>query len=297
MKKPLYSLKKDDSITGTLNNIFTTELNFLSEAVNFVIQDGDPENLHDFRVVLRRLRGIIRLFKQYINEDRFDEVTLILKELFNKTSELRDYDIFLGNISQYSKEFPAFQKTLSVIKKSILIERKNYFKKFKAFVQNGSFKTTVEKISEISQKDFFNHTTETTEDALKKVLKVTLKKVSSSLPHKKKILLDDTRLHDLRIRLKKVRYLFDIFCSLFNSKKYESYIKHLKIIQDLLGINQDLYFQLNFITNYEIELSSNLDEIKQFIINQKHENMVEFVSRYEELKKILSVNKYGRLLK
>lgn len=297
MKKPLYSLKKDDSITGTLNNIFTTELNFLSEAVNFVIQDDDPENLHDFRVVLRRLRGIIRLFKQYINEDRFDEVTLILKELFNKTSELRDYDIFLGNISQYSKEFPAFQKTLSGIKKSILLERKNYFKKFKAFVQNGSFKTTVEKISEISQKDFFNHTNETTEDALKKVLKVTLKKVSSSLPHKKKILLDDTRLHDLRIRLKKVRYLFDIFCSLFNSKKYESYIKHLKIIQDLLGINQDLYFQLNFITNYEIELSSNLDEIKQFIINQKHENMVEFVSRYEELKKILSVNKYGRLLK
>lgn len=297
MEKPLYLLKKTDSIAGTLENIFTAEIKFLSEAVKFVIQDDNPENLHDFRVVLRRLRGIIRLFKRYINEDQFDEVILILKELFNKTSELRDYDIFFGNISQYSKEFPAFQKTLSGIKKSILVERKTYFKKFKAFVQNGSFKTTVEKISEISKKDFFAHSTETNEDALKKVLKVTLKKVTSSLPRKKKILFEDPRLHDLRIRLKKVRYLFDIFYSLFNSKKYDKYIKQLKIIQDLLGINQDLYFQLNFINNYEIEFSSNLDEIKQFIINQKHENMVKFLSRYEELRKILSVNKYGRLLK
>lgn len=296
MQKPIYLLKKSDSIAGTLEKIFNTEINFLWEAVNFVIQDDNPENFHDFRVVLRRLRGIIRLFKRYINEEQFDEVVLILKELFNKTSELRDYDIFLLNISQYSKEFPALQKTLSEIKKSILDKRKNYFKEFKAFVQSGSFKTTLEKISEIFKKDFFPHSTETNADALKKILKVNLKKVTSSLPGKK-ILLDDTKLHHLRIRLKKIRYLFDIFYSLFNVKKYQKYIKQLKIIQDLLGINQDLYFQLNFINNYEIEFSSNLDEIKQFIINQKHENMVKFLSRYEELRKILSVNKYGRLLK
>ena len=293
MEKPTYLIKKDAFILETLQLIFKTEVLFLSKMKDPILRDNDIENLHIFRVVLRRLRGVMRLFRKYCQKDKYSKSIVLLKELFGKTSELRDYDIFLENISRYKQEFPELGKHLSGMERGIRTRRRSCFKKFSNFLRDGSFENNITQILELFNEDLFRDKKETTSDALIKVMKNTFKKTLNVLENTK---WDDTLLHELRIKIKRIRYLFDIFHPLFCKKWYNKYVGCLKNIQDILGKNQDLSFQLNFITNYAAKFPEDFENVKKFIVNQKVENMLEFSSGCEKLKKILSVNRVGRLL-
>lgn len=296
-KKPEYVFSGDCPIKNTLDEILKTELLFLSQMKPFLLEDNDIEDIHNFRVVLRRLRGVMNLFKKYFNKERYLETYQTLKKLFAQTSEIRDCDIFLQNISIYMEHFPETQKTFELIKKDLVRKRGRAFKKFSTFLQDGSFEKTFEQLLGNLNNDFLLDNNTSTYKALKKVLNSNLKKISNYISDKDQIYPDDEGLHSFRIRLKKIRYLFEIFSSLFKTKRHAKFLKQLKNIQDKLGLNQDLAFQMNFISAYEERFSSGVVQIKEFIIKQKNENMLEFIDIYRELKKIISANKHNRLLK
>lgn len=296
-KKPEYIFSGNCPIEGTLYEILKTELLFLLQMKPFLLEDNDIEDIHDFRVILRRLRGIMNLFKKYFNKERYLETYQTLKKLFAQTSEIRDCDIFLQNTSIYTEHFPETQKTFEVIKKDLVRKRGRAFKKFSTFLQDGSFEKTFEQLLSNLNNDFFLGNNTSTYEALKKVLNSNLKKISIYISNKDQIYPDDESLHAFRIKFKKIRYLFEIFSSLFKTKRHAKLLKQLKNIQDKLGLNQDLAFQMNFISSYEKRFSSELTKIKEFITKQKNENMLEFINIYRELKKIISANKHNRLLK
>lgn len=296
-KKPEYLLSGDLPINRTLHEIFKTEVLFLSQMKVFIIKDNDIEHLHNFRVVLRRLSGLLKLFKKYCKKDSYTKASLMIRQLFDSTNKLRDYDIFLQSISVYTQQFPDDKKTFEKIRKKTAGKRRTSFKKFYVFLKNGYFDEIIKELSDNFDDAFFIENSVSASKSLKKVLNSSLKKLSYLTFDKKASSFDDEKLHILRIKLKKIRYLFDIFHSLFKQKRHTRFVRHLKNIQDILGINQDLTFQMSLINAYEKETSCKLEEIKQFIVQQKHENMLEFASRYKKLTKVISANKCDRLLK
>lgn len=77
--------------------------------------------------------------------------------------------------------------------------------------------------------------------AAKKVLRRRLKKLHSQVVKdgRKFLSLDETRQHQLRKRLKRLRYLAEFVSPLFSGRKFKKFVTGLKPVQDALGLYND----------------------------------------------------------
>jgi len=66
---------------------------------------------------------------------------------------------------------------------------------------------------------------------------------------------DDQQLHALRIACKKLRYVLELFGSLFPGKKTTILVKHLRTLQDNLGRGHDLFVQQEALRHFATTLS------------------------------------------
>lgn len=296
-KKPVYLFKKGMVLEDVLKTFLLNEIRFLLNISLFVTQDKDIEDLHDFRVVNRRSRGVLKLFRRYTDKEKSAEVLKLLKEIFEATGHIRDYDIFLKYIFEYKQKLPQMEENLHILQRYISEKRDQEFLRLKSFLESDLFKHKITRLLDVvNGEGFFLKKDLFFSEAIKNILKKNMKKLDDLFGTDLKDA-NDFHIHKIRIELKKIRYLFDIFKSFFKKKYYRKILEALKNVQDLLGKNQDLVFQLNFVKNYEKATSKSLKDLFEFIIKQKQENMAEFISRYEELKDILPKNKHRRLLK
>ena len=77
---------------------------------------------------------------------------------------------------------------------------------------------------------------------------------------------EDEMLHVLRIHCKKLRYLMDVFSSLFPRKKINVLIRQLKILQDNLGEFNDLCVQEEYLLNITTELPTAQRQAKKSLV-------------------------------
>jgi len=191
---------------------------------------ADIEYLHKFRVAIRRSRSLLKLFQP--NAYAFNA---ILKELAQKTNELRELDVFLDSLDPIA--YPKLSKKIRKYRKKRFVEICN---------------------------DTFNQTT------IKKLRQLHDEIQVLSLPNKKKELIESTEkfyseglrafhdlhkdtsneaLHELRIKFKTSRYALEFLhrCNLRNKRKD---IEECKQIQDHLGEVQDTANQIDWLEHF-----------------------------------------------
>jgi inorganic triphosphatase YgiF len=192
-----------------------------------------PEALHQMRVALRRARSAFEIFRPAIGGARADHLAAEAKWLANELGAARDFDVFLSDILAPVTPVNAGLKELRMRAEAARAEHWDNARaaiasrRYTRFVlEYGLF--LAERGFEVKSKapclarDF-------AEDALEKRLKKAAKLARTIET------LDMEDRHELRKRLKKLRYALHFFSSLYPEEDVKPWLRHLSRMQDVFG--------------------------------------------------------------
>lgn len=226
-----------------------------------VLADQDPEDLHQMRVGMRRLRSAVTGFAPILNlppqmsNKQIGKMARIL-------GELRDLDVLQESLQQYqpqlkAKEQPLLEKALKKLGK----RRSKVFKIVKNFLKGKTYKNFKQSANEWLQEPHYQNWGELSVnsvlpdlllpyinqlllhpawwvgvtvdgDKIKRQTRLTLKGAEAQIAQQ------GEELHDLRKQAKRVRYQMSLFRQHYGPV-YQDYVEEIKQIQDVLGTIQD----------------------------------------------------------
>lgn len=239
-----------------------------------VLKDKDPEELHQMRVGMRRLRSAAVGFAPVLDLPKSAQDKQIGK-IASRLGKLRDLDVLLDALqNRYYPNLPSKeQKALQRVLQELEQRRKKVFKQVKTLLNQKNYQQLKQ---ELQQWLDFPRYTKIEQLPIEEVLPdLLLPQVSELLLHPgwqvgiEKINNDSTSmkepsqnttnngcsqpsaetvelilrsegviLHDLRKKVKRVRYLMTLFTDFYGAT-YSAYLQDMKDIQEHLGDIQD----------------------------------------------------------
>lgn len=217
----------------------------LSECVNqfasnqaAILEARDPAGIHQMRVAIRRYRAAYSAFKKAVPLGGADEVISSLKSLFRLLGDTRDLDVFC------TETLPAVGGSdpgrLSALAAAAEEARREAWEMVITELESPGFTCLLldagllaaraEQAECIAEE---NTLAEFAAARLSKRLKQVRKRA------KKLEALDDEGRHDLRKRLKKLRYEAEFFAPLWKKGDTRDFLKPLKKLQDAFGAVND----------------------------------------------------------
>ncbi|MEO1094693.1 MAG: CHAD domain-containing protein [Cyanobacteria bacterium J06638_28] len=227
-----------------------------------VLKDRDPENLHQMRVNLRRLRTVMQVFAPGIQLPRQGQEARVA-QVARRLGKLRDLDVMLLALQdRYAPDLPdAERKYLKTVFKYLRKQRRQAFKQAKRELRGDRYRQLKKSLHRWIKNP---HCTLTARLSIELLLPdLTLPVVSelwlqpgwlvgtqfatSSItpqtnlqsPEVDALVLEhDERLHDLRKQVKRVRYQLRTVAD-FYGDRLQPTIEQLATLQDTLGDLQD----------------------------------------------------------
>ncbi len=103
---PRGALDASSTMRAAAAVVFERELAVMERNEPGILDDIDPEFLHDYRVALRRTRTALRLFKGAFTVEEFRDFRARFAALSRPTGMLRDLDVHLGAHDEYAQWVP-----------------------------------------------------------------------------------------------------------------------------------------------------------------------------------------------
>jgi CHAD domain-containing protein len=236
-------LDPDMTARAALRAVLLQLLDTLEANVPGTIRDIDTEFLHDLRVAVRRTRSALKLAGDVLPAGLPARFRPEFKWLGDLTTPTRDLDVYLLNydemagalVSATPAELEPFHAHLArrrVIEQRALARglRSARFlrlaSEWRSALTGLSVPRTGERTADLAARRLRR--------AHRRVLRQG-RAISADSPAE--------QLHDLRKRCKELRYLLEIFASVFDPQAYQRALKDLKGLQDCLGEFQDRQVQ------------------------------------------------------
>ncbi len=222
-----------------------------------VLKDDNPEELHQMRVGMRRLRSAIVGFAPVLDLPESAEDEKIGK-MARRLGTLRDLDVLLETLQNhyYSQLPPSEQETLDKILINLVKQRHKAFRLVEWTLDHKTYKKLKEDLQDWLQEPRFTPLEKLPIDEV--LPDLLLPQISQLFLHpgwqvgetqsKLHSLSSETLeeilnqqgnfLHSLRKQVKRVRYQMNLFTD-FYSSKYSAYLEDVKAIQECLGDIQD----------------------------------------------------------
>jgi len=221
---------------------------------------SDIEQVHDMRVATRRMRAALRVFAEYRDADAFKPFAKMLRRTARALGAVRDLDVFRQNAQRYIDTLPA-ERQLEL--DALLIAWQTEYERARsalielfdsaAFV---SFKTDFDKFLRtpgagalpIEETDG-EPVAQRVRDALPMIL---LRGYADVRAHAEAVNQPDvplTRLHQLRIASKGLRYTLEFFTDVIDPQS-KGVIDQVKELQDHLGNLQDAVVACNILRDF-----------------------------------------------
>jgi len=267
-----------------------------------VLADRDPEELHQMRVSMRRLRSAITGFAPALNLPKTAS-DRNLKKIARILGNLRDLDVLEAEFkTQYRPLLPeAEQKSLDKALKNLEKKRKIAYKEVKKTFKKQRYKYLKKDLNRWVKKPRY-----------KKIGNVALEEVLPDLllPQVSKLLLhpgwwlgikqgepsslagvegvlerEAEILHNLRKEAKRSRYNMDLFTE-FYGDRYQKYVKKIKNIQEVLGEIQDCYILGEFLAEiFGIKLEEKLPTLTKLLAEKRYQKWLEWLEIQQEFLK------------
>lgn len=240
---------------------------------SLLIDHYDSDNLHLMRVALRKMKSILRFFKHEISNKNLKLATSMISKLIKPTSKVRDFDVISSNyiipacrenktckeslilLNQSSEKLANLHE--NAIKTLSSTQYRHLLEKFRAWINECKWK------SNVSFKNIKgNELSALIENRLNEryiFINRQLRNIAD---------LDHNTLHRIRINVKELRYLIEIFK--LHIKKSKQYLYTLKMMQDNLGIINDTYIAEQIMNDLNTsDLGNNNKYIADLIANQR----------------------------
>ena len=253
--KPEFAFDPMMPSRAAVRSMISSILSIARENEAGVINDGDDtEFLHDYRICLRKARSLISLLKEVYPPEIQQTLKQRLKDVARRTNELRDLDVYLLEQDRYARLIP------ESLGNGILVMFEDFRKAHeKAYASVCRWLKSKPYDQEMhSLETFFSAADEVpaTPASAQPIKPLVTRKI---LKHYRKFCklglaitpeTQDAEVHELRIEAKKLRYLLEFFATLYNTKKINRLVKRLKVLQDNLGIFNDLSSQQASLNTY-----------------------------------------------
>jgi CHAD domain-containing protein len=236
-----------------------------------VKHDIDTEILHDLRVAIRRTRTALVWNKDIFSERMIARFKKNLSFAGKISNELRDLDVSLLNKPKYKAMLPGILRDdIDPLFDYIAKQRSVAFQKVIRNVNSIKYRRIMqdwESFLNEPQHDFISGAAakvpvfELASRSIYKQYKIVVKAGNRILED-----CDDEKLHSLRIRCKKLRYLIQFFSTLFPPKKITLLVGQLKKLQDMLGNHNDLSVQVNYLFEVAKKLPKKLPRSNRTLV-------------------------------
>ena len=283
--KSFYGLNKNMTSEEIVEKILNSQIDKIKKEMPGVIEGKDDENLHKFRVAVRRIKALLKIFRKQLSARGIyfrKKLTKIMKITQNK----RDLDVLIKSFDLYVKD-----EISSLIKEEIRLkiekeirteqgrilsvigsqEFNGFLADFENAVKNGDL--FVDKLNEV---EFFEHLVLTIKKTYKK-LAIIIKTTS----------LDNEEIHVLRLIFKEFRYILEFSADLIKEDIAVKTINYVETIQEALGAAHDEIMQIN---NYKklVDKSKPIRNSIKKALDADRKKVLELIEKFENDKDIKS---------
>lgn len=206
------------------------------------LTSSNPEFIHQFRVSLRRLNSLLKVFKPGL-PDRFQrQWTSRLKELSQVTGDIRDLEVMRDSILQPMAE-GSDQKVEALVSVA-LVACDEAMQDAQAQIQQlsygGPVLLFVREMQALSTADFPKNLPRFAEKQISTLHRTALKRLTKAVKSP-----TPEYAHRLRIALKHLRYSCEFFAPLFDGEEMLAYAKAMASLQDEFGFLNDFHVALS----------------------------------------------------
>ncbi len=212
-----------------------------------VIADRDPEDLHRFRVALRRTRSCIGQMKRALPKKPLAKLKREFAWLGWATGPARDLDVFLEDMNRYRKKLPeASRPALDPLIELIMTDKQVEHERLLSALNSDRYRSLVRKWGAFLDSPFDLQDAPQADRPITEVAAARIRSRHDRMIRKGRKIdagKDTEKLHRLRIDGKKLRYLLEFFRNEFPSGAVDPVIATLKKLQDHLGRFNDVRVQ------------------------------------------------------
>jgi CHAD domain-containing protein len=199
---------------------------------------ADTEHVHQLRVATRRADAAVRIFRDYLPSKVFKKARRRLRRLRRAAGEARDWDVFVTEVLERMSRQPEKQRPGLDFLHGCAVGRRTAAQE----------ELTAVSAEELSRADAWIadalaavHPSAAVRDGT--LLQVALPLLRSLLLELEELasgdLTDYTRLHQVRIRGKRLRYAMEVFAGAFPPLFTEQLYPQIEAIQEVLGRAND----------------------------------------------------------
>lgn len=261
-----------------------------------VLEDTDPEDLHQMRVGMRRLRSAVIGFGPVIElpqEAQNQRIGKIARTL----GSLRDLDVLTETLQTRYQPYlpPTEQSTLKPALRCLKKQRRQAFKEVRATLHHKRYQRLKQSLATWLEKPIYTPIAQLPiEEVLPDLLmpeishlflhpgwmigimvkgeKVEVDQTLTAKAVNQLLQLQGPILHDLRKQVKRVRYQMSLFTE-FYGETYGEYVEDMKAIQENLGDIQDSEVLEDFLTDiFEQDLKKVIPALGELLINSRYKS-------------------------
>jgi len=210
-----------------------------------IILNDDAEDLHQFRVNIRKSRAFLKAFDFLFSKEYYGYFNENLGKFARQTNRKRDLDVIKESLLSLDEDH-------GMIQENIRQQREHEQQNILEMLKSKTFKDFFSTYKDILTKDALlssNNNTGTIENTAKKTIKDLHHKIIKKIDVLEKDF-DSKKLHKIRLSLKKFRYLLEEFQHIFGEEKIAKMIEKGKALQTLLGDFNDTVNQEKLLHHY-----------------------------------------------
>jgi CHAD domain-containing protein len=283
-------LKAGMPAAAAMAAILTALLDAVEDNVRGTIRDIDTEFLHDLRVAVRRTRSALKLAGRSLPGDLAARYGPEFKWLGDLTTPTRDLDVYLlgfeqmtaGLVSATSHELAPFLRYLERTRTAAHRGLARGLRSARFARMRTQWRTELASVRTTRRRPAVAELAgQRIAVAQRRALRVG-QHVTAASPA--------SELHDLRKRCKELRYLLEMFGSLYDPEQRWQAVRELKALQDCLGAFQDAEVQHAEIHAFADRMMAErsapaatllaMGEIAADLARRQHKARIEFDGRF-----------------
>ncbi|MCQ1536008.1 CHAD domain-containing protein [Methanosarcina sp. KYL-1] len=255
-----FTVRPEDSMAGVAFRTFSLQFARMLATEKGTRKGEDPENLHDMRVAVRRMRAASGVFEDYLDSGQLEPHLKGLKRTLGALGGVRDLDVFREKAENYLKTLPpGNEHELDPLFAVLVEEREKARKNMLAYLNGekyGCFKREFSEFLAVPEAWALPTTNEKhdalphrVKDVLPSILYARFADIGAYAEWVEGPYVSVERLHRLRIAAKGLRYTFEFFEDVLG-KDAKTMIKEFKALQDHLGDLHDAVVAIDLLGSY-----------------------------------------------
>lgn len=240
-------LAEDATLDVALRKIARSCLAQIGGNAEGAFRGDDAESVHQMRVGVRRMRSLFSVFRDVLPDEPTDLLQDHLRWLARELGAMRDLDVFVDELLASIFALRGEDKAFDVFRDGAEALREEQRQKLREVLRSRRYTRLVLELGHWIERAAWRQQPLSERSALLFQRADAFAQDALGRLHRKSERLGREAIggppvarHELRITLKKLRYVADFFRSLYPRRDAKRYLKRLEKIQDLLGSLNDV---------------------------------------------------------